>query len=100
MMPSLGVKRPRGEGALPELPDEDFPNVYLSKEQIEALGLSMDDIGSEMTLKARVKIDSFSVDERADSEGSRHASLAVLEGDLERATSDEEKAELLFGGSE
>lgn len=102
-LPSLGVKRSRGPCnpmVISEEPKIDFPPVFLDRDQIEILGITADDLGKQFTFVAEVKVDSFSVTERAGEKGSRSASLSILEGTLERSSTNEERAEKLFGSSE
>jgi hypothetical protein len=100
-MASLANKPP----ARDEVPDgleESFPSLYLDGAQIDALGLTADDMGEEMVLRARVKLDSFSVGSRPGDAQSRSGSLTVMDGEIEREErkkSNEERAEVLFGGT-
>ena len=80
-------------------PKETFPSIFLSKEHIDRLGLSSDDLGVEMVLTALVKVESFSVDERVDGESSKNASLAVTEAELSSPSSDSDKASKIFDGA-
>lgn len=99
-MPNLGINRPDYDVASDAASGKtkvDYPNLYLSTEQIEALGLTVDDLGKTLAFSGVVKVDSFSIDERDGRDKSTSASLAFHEGYIERKSSNEERAERLFG---
>ena len=72
--------------------EASFPTLYLDGSQLAALGLSSEDMGKSMGFAANVKVVSFST------QGDGSATLEIKDAEVEKSTSDEDKATKIFDG--
>ena len=72
--------------------EESFPSIYLEGKQIEALGLDMARVGSELTMVAKVRVASLS--QYKGGEGSM--SIEVIEAMIKPIEPETDAASALF----
>lgn len=72
--------------------DEYYPTLYLSEQQLDAMGLKNERVGTEMTLIAKVRVASVSDNKN----GVRSMTVELLEGEMKPKEDKTDAAAILF----
>lgn len=74
--------------------EASFPTLHLDESQVNALGLTADDMGKSMGFAANVKLVSLSLGEF------KSATLEIQDAEVEKGSSEEDKATKIFDAGE
>lgn len=72
--------------------DEYYPSLYLDEKQMDAMGVDVAKVGTEMTMMATVRVASLSDSKN----GARSMSLEIIEAGVEPKEKKPEAASILF----